>query len=256
VDGKTAFAGKTGTSRDGWFAGFTPELVCVVYVGFDDGDDLGMKGADSAMPIWADFMQEALREHPEWNGDWAMPANVRKAEIDIRNGSLIRDIDAAEPAAPKETPKPSPTPKDPADPADDPAWATEEMHDPAEVDVSNVPAEFRRIELFVGGTVPSRAMMTDETVDGTGEAAPPGSEQAPGSSPTPPPINGTWQQNASPDGNPGPERRSGGPKEISVAICPLTGMRATSNCPRRELRTFRAGSEPTEFCTFHVKGPN
>ncbi len=87
VPGKTAFAGKTGTSRDGWFAGFTPELVCVVYVGFDNGDDLDMKGADSAMPIWADFMQEALREHPEWNGDWAMPAGVRKAEIDIRDGA-------------------------------------------------------------------------------------------------------------------------------------------------------------------------
>jgi penicillin-binding protein 1B len=44
VPGKIAIAGKTGTSRDGWFAGFTPELVCVVYVGFDENDDLGMKG--------------------------------------------------------------------------------------------------------------------------------------------------------------------------------------------------------------------
>ncbi len=74
-------------------AGFTPELVCVVYVGFDNGDDLGMKGSDSALPIWADFMQEALKLHPEWNGDWAMPANLRKAEIDIRNGALIRETD-------------------------------------------------------------------------------------------------------------------------------------------------------------------
>ena len=62
VAGKSAFAGKTGTSRDGWFAGFTPELVCVVYVGFDNNDDLKLKGSDSAMPIWADFMQEALSE--------------------------------------------------------------------------------------------------------------------------------------------------------------------------------------------------
>ena len=61
VAGKTGFAGKTGTSRDGWFAGFTPNLVCVVYVGFDDGDDLGMKGSDSAMPIWADFMRDGAR---------------------------------------------------------------------------------------------------------------------------------------------------------------------------------------------------
>jgi membrane carboxypeptidase/penicillin-binding protein len=96
VEGKTAFAGKTGTSRDGWFAGFTPEIVCVVYVGFDDNDDLGMKGSDSAMPIWADFMREALNLHPEWNGDWQMPSTVRKAEIDTRSGKLIRELSDAE----------------------------------------------------------------------------------------------------------------------------------------------------------------
>src|SRR5581483_11338681 len=52
-------AGKTGTSRDGWFAGFTPDLVCVVWVGFDDGSQLGLTGAASALPIWADFMSAA-----------------------------------------------------------------------------------------------------------------------------------------------------------------------------------------------------
>src|SRR5881628_3811834 len=44
-------AGKTGTSRDGWFAGYTPNLVCVVWVGFDDGSQLGLTGAASALPI-------------------------------------------------------------------------------------------------------------------------------------------------------------------------------------------------------------
>ena len=73
VAGKRGYAGKTGTSRDGWFVGFTPELITVVYVGFDENDDLGMKGSDSAMPIWADFMRAALNEYPEWNGDWQMP---------------------------------------------------------------------------------------------------------------------------------------------------------------------------------------
>ncbi|QYO66123.1 transglycosylase domain-containing protein [Leptolyngbya sp. 7M] len=106
--GKRAYAGKTGTSRDGWFAGFTPELVCVVYVGFDDNADLGMKGSDSAMPIWADFMKAALDLHPEWNGDWQMPATIRKAEIDIRNGSLIRELDGAENATVAAQPTPSP----------------------------------------------------------------------------------------------------------------------------------------------------
>ena len=40
----TAVAGKTGTSRDGWFAGYTPNLVCVVWVGFDDGERVGSDG--------------------------------------------------------------------------------------------------------------------------------------------------------------------------------------------------------------------
>lgn len=57
---KIGIRGKTGTSRDGWFAGFTPDLVCVVYVGFDENDELGMKGADSALPIWADFMRQGI----------------------------------------------------------------------------------------------------------------------------------------------------------------------------------------------------
>lgn len=54
-------AGKTGTSRDGWFAGFTSQLLCVVWVGFDDGHDLDLEGAHSALPIWTDFMKRALR---------------------------------------------------------------------------------------------------------------------------------------------------------------------------------------------------
>ena len=43
-------AGKTGTSHDGWFAGFTSKLLCVVWVGFDDYTDLGLEGARSALP--------------------------------------------------------------------------------------------------------------------------------------------------------------------------------------------------------------
>jgi penicillin-binding protein 1B len=89
-------AGKTGTSRDGWFAGFTPNLVCAVWVGFDDGSQLGMTGADSALPIWADFMQVALTEHPEWQGDWDMPAGITEVEINPETG---------EPAAPEDTEK-------------------------------------------------------------------------------------------------------------------------------------------------------
>jgi penicillin-binding protein 1B len=54
-------AGKTGTSHDGWFAGFTTSLLCVVWVGFDDYRDLDLEGAHSALPIWTEFMKRAVR---------------------------------------------------------------------------------------------------------------------------------------------------------------------------------------------------
>ena len=84
---KAVLAGKTGTSRDGWFAGYTPNLVCAVWVGFDDGSQLGLTGANSALPIWADFMQVALAEHPEWGGDWQMPAGVEQVEVNPKTGA-------------------------------------------------------------------------------------------------------------------------------------------------------------------------
>ena len=83
---KGVLAGKTGTSRDGWFAGYTPNLVCAVWVGFDDGSQLGLTGANSALPIWADFMSVALAEHPEWEGDWNMPAGIEQVDINPRTG--------------------------------------------------------------------------------------------------------------------------------------------------------------------------
>jgi penicillin-binding protein 1B len=84
---KMPLAGKTGTSRDGWFAGYTPNLVCAVWVGFDDGSQLGLTGANSALPIWADFMQVALDQHPEWQGDWEMPAGIEQEEINPKTGA-------------------------------------------------------------------------------------------------------------------------------------------------------------------------
>lgn len=81
-------AGKTGTSRDGWFAGYTPNIVCAVYVGFDDGSQLGLTGADSALPIWSNFMTAALAAHPEWGGDWQMPAGIQQAVVDPQTGLL------------------------------------------------------------------------------------------------------------------------------------------------------------------------
>jgi penicillin-binding protein 1B len=50
-------AGKTGTSHDGWFAGFTSNLLAVVWVGYDDDRDLNITGAQSALPVWSEFMK-------------------------------------------------------------------------------------------------------------------------------------------------------------------------------------------------------
>ena len=54
-------AGKTGTSHDGWFAGYTSSLLCIVWVGFDDNRQLDLEGAHSALPIWTEFMKRALQ---------------------------------------------------------------------------------------------------------------------------------------------------------------------------------------------------
>jgi penicillin-binding protein 1B len=53
-------AGKTGTSHDAWFAGFTSNLLCIVWVGNDDYTDVKIEGAHAAAPIWAEFMKKAV----------------------------------------------------------------------------------------------------------------------------------------------------------------------------------------------------
>ena len=58
---KLPAAGKTGTSYNGWFVGFTSQLLCVVWVGFDDYGELDLEGAKSALPTWAEFMKKAAR---------------------------------------------------------------------------------------------------------------------------------------------------------------------------------------------------
>jgi len=52
-------AGKTGTSHDGWFAGFTSNLLAVAWVGYDDDRDLNITGAQSALPLWTEFMKRS-----------------------------------------------------------------------------------------------------------------------------------------------------------------------------------------------------
>ncbi|HMD49948.1 MAG TPA: penicillin-binding transpeptidase domain-containing protein, partial [Bryobacteraceae bacterium] len=82
-------AGKTGTSHDGWFAGFTNKLLCVVWVGFDDNRELNLEGAKSALPVWAEFMRRA-HEHREYRNvsEFEPPAGVVSVPIDPLSGQI------------------------------------------------------------------------------------------------------------------------------------------------------------------------
>jgi penicillin-binding protein 1B len=93
-------AGKTGTSHDGWFAGFTTQLLCVVWVGFDDNTELDLEGAHSAAPIWANFMKKALdfREYRDAQ-PFQAPDGIVTVSIDPESGML------ATPACPQVRPE-------------------------------------------------------------------------------------------------------------------------------------------------------
>jgi penicillin-binding protein 1B len=82
-------AGKTGTSRDGWFAGFTSQLLCVVWIGFDDNRELNLEGARSALPVWAEFMKRAaaLKHYREVKA-FAAPAGILSLEVCAESGRL------------------------------------------------------------------------------------------------------------------------------------------------------------------------
>jgi penicillin-binding protein 1B len=86
---KAPAAGKTGTARDGWFAGYTSELLTVVWVGFDDYSDLDLEGSKSALPIWTEFMKRA-HSLPQYSSpkSFKQPAGVVKASIDTSTGLL------------------------------------------------------------------------------------------------------------------------------------------------------------------------
>jgi penicillin-binding protein 1B len=83
----TAIAGKTGTSRDGWFVGYSPNLVCAVWIGFDDNKQLGLTGAEAALPAWVDFMQDAIAVRPDLGGEnFECPEGIKFVEIDSMTG--------------------------------------------------------------------------------------------------------------------------------------------------------------------------
>ncbi len=76
-------AGKTGSSHDGWFAGYTSNLLCIVWVGFDDYSDLHFSGAQTAAPIWTEFMKKAA-ELPGYSDmkPFSQPSGVVDVQLD------------------------------------------------------------------------------------------------------------------------------------------------------------------------------
>ncbi|MBI4874561.1 MAG: PBP1A family penicillin-binding protein [Acidobacteria bacterium] len=91
-------AGKTGTSHDGWFAGFTSKLICVVWVGFDDNKELHLEGARSALPIWTEFMKRA-HEFREYRNvkPFEAPNGIVSVLIDPATGQLAANCPNARP---------------------------------------------------------------------------------------------------------------------------------------------------------------
>lgn len=85
-----AKSGTTNDFRDGWFVGYTPELVVGVWVGFDHGKRLELPGAGVAMPIFAAFMKGAVGQDGRsgtWGGDgFSYPSGLEMASVDPSSG--------------------------------------------------------------------------------------------------------------------------------------------------------------------------
>jgi penicillin-binding protein 1B len=83
-------AGKTGTSHDAWFAGYTSNLICIVWVGNDDYTDVKIQGADAAAPIWAEFMKRAILL-PQYSDvkSFTPPEGVTVTRIDKASNLLV-----------------------------------------------------------------------------------------------------------------------------------------------------------------------
>jgi penicillin-binding protein 1B len=214
-------AGKTGTSRDGWFAGYTPDLVCVVWVGFNDGSQLGLTGAASALPIWADFMSAALNTHPEWTGDWQMPEGVQQADIDPATGELAK----AETTTKRSELFISGTlPGENDGPAD-------EMADGPPEEVEG----------------PGKKTQTEPAT--LPEPLP---TEAPRAKPTPPKNDSRLSSRDFSDGDASPKLQG----TITLDIDPTTGLIAVDTCPVIRTKTFMIGQEPRKYCgpEYHRKG--
>src|SRR5262249_7671167 len=83
-------AGKTGTTndaRDAWFVGYSPRLLALVWVGFDDNTPIGLSGAHAALPVWADFMKQVTTAYGAGPA-FVVPQGITVAQIDPTTGKL------------------------------------------------------------------------------------------------------------------------------------------------------------------------
>jgi penicillin-binding protein 1A len=88
---KRPLAGKTGTTqdqRDLLFIGFSPDLVCGVWIGYDDFRPLkkGISASNIAVPLWTDFMREALKNYQV--KDFVTPPKIESEKVDVQTGYL------------------------------------------------------------------------------------------------------------------------------------------------------------------------
>ena len=83
-------AGKTGTSnnfRDSWFVGYTPDILALIWVGFDNGDSINASGSAAALPIWAELMN-AIPGHISGK-EFRVPDGVEKRTICVDDDGMI-----------------------------------------------------------------------------------------------------------------------------------------------------------------------
>ena len=87
-------AGKTGTTDEcvrGWFVGYARDLLCVVYMGYDNPQrSLGvrMTGSKTALPVWMEFMGKAFEKRPDLFGEFPIPDGIEFAKINTLTGFL------------------------------------------------------------------------------------------------------------------------------------------------------------------------
>jgi membrane peptidoglycan carboxypeptidase len=101
-------AGKTGTTndyKDAWFVGYTPDLLAVVWVGFDGPRKIGLSGAEAALPIWTEFMKNATASMPITE----FPAPIERMDSeDGKCAPVMREGEFKDPCAVPATPVKTP----------------------------------------------------------------------------------------------------------------------------------------------------